>query len=130
MPICKSIRAKRTEVCNGDMRWRIDIYNPVLTSPDITNDEVDYTITKEPEVTTWAAVATYPEVAVFDSMNTEVLISHDFYIRYRPGITAEKNIRYPAGTGDYYNIVKVENFENRNEFLRLRCNIKGSENHV
>lgn len=130
MPICKKINAEHRKVCIGDMRWLIDIYNPVIVPPDITNGEIDYTVTKEPETTVWSMVKTFPNLAVFDSMNTETTISHDFYIRFRTDITPEKNIRYPAGTGLYYNIVLVENFENRNEFLRLRCNLKGVENHV
>lgn len=128
MSICKKIKDKHIQVCTGAMRWRIDIYNPVIVAPTIIDGEIDYTVNKLPLVTTWALVDTFPNVTIFDSMNTETTVSHDFYIRYRADITAELNIRYPAGTGKYYNIVHVEDFQNRREFLRLRCNLKGAEN--
>jgi len=129
MPICKKIKSEHRKVCIGDMRWLIDIFNPVIIPP-FQSDSVDYTVEKIPEATVWAAVKTLPNVAIFDAMNTEQTVSHEFYIRYRPGITPEKRIRYPATTGEYYSIVQVENFENRSEFLLIKCNIKGEENVV
>lgn len=129
MAECVKIRTKHRKPCIGEMRWRIDIYNPTITPPNLT-DEVDYTVTIEPEATVWATVKTLPNVSFFDDMNVEQVVSHEFIIRYREGISREKNIRYPSGTGQYYNIVYSENLENRNEFILMRCNLKGSETHV
>lgn len=129
MPICKKIKADHRKVCIGDMRWLIDIYNPNITPPNI-NPSVDYTITKVPLYTVFAAVKTIPNVTIFDGMNKEQTVSHEFYIRFIPDLDSNMNIRYPAGTGLYYNIVYAENFENRNEFILLKCNLKGFESVV
>jgi head-tail adaptor len=127
MPLCKKIRADHRKVCIGDMRWRIDIFTPVITPANRTLT-VDYSVTKVPFMTVWASVKTIPNVAIFDGANTEQTISHEFYIRYHDGIDEEKYIRYPASTGDFYNVVYTENFENRNEFILLKCNLRGVEN--
>ena len=126
MPSNKKIRAAHRQVSIGDMRWLIDIYDPTIQPPNLTTG-VDYTVLKIPEATVWAAVRTVTGTEVFDGMNTTVVISHEFFIRWRAGVTKEKNIVYPSGSDQYYDIVTVENFENRNEFLMLRCNIKGTQ---
>lgn len=129
MPICKKIKAFHRKGCIGDMRWRIDLFTATIKSPPIDTG-VDYSIVKTPFATVWASVKTLENVSIFDSMNTEQTISHEFVIRFLPGLTQEKYLRYPAGIGQYYNIVYVEDFENRHEFMLLKCNIKGNEANV
>lgn len=129
MPSCEKIKARHRQVCIGDMRWLIDIYTPIITPPNISNT-VDYSVVKPLVATVWAAVKTFPTEQIFDGMNTSQQTTHEFYIRWRADVTDEKNIRYPSGVGQYYNIVYIEDLENRHEFLLLRCNFKGLELNV
>lgn len=76
-------------------------------------------------IETWASLKTYAPVEFFDGVNTIRKATHKFGIRYRPGITSEMFLTHKK---IIYDIADVENFEQRNEFLILSCNVRGTKN--
>jgi hypothetical protein len=119
---CKIIKKKNTRVCIGAMVHFITIYNRSIEFPADTT--VDYNLDFIETVQVKAFVDTYPRVAQFDDVNMERTASHDFYIRWMPGIpvTVESWISY---NGDYYHILHTEHIDARRVFMRLRCTRRG-----
>ncbi len=121
MTKCATIEFKESDICIGDLKRPIQIISHTITPPMLENPE--YTIDQEDIIKRWAAVKTFPNVAVFDTANTEQTVSHDFYVRYSSLITSEHWILFK---GLRFNIVLTENLQERDEYLRLRCNIRGN----
>lgn len=77
-------------------------------------------------IETWASLKTYAASEFFDGVNVVRKATHKYGIRYRPGVTAEMFLTHK---GVIYDIIDVENFEERNEFLILSCNVRGSKRY-
>ena len=114
-------RARFRKVPVGDMRTPVIIHQAEILAPTVGVD-LGRTITNIIEPW-WCKVTTVSGVYIFDSSNIEQVITHDFQGRYQSGIDRDMVIEW---SGEYYKIISVENFENRNEFLRLRCTIRGA----
>lgn len=120
----------RRKVNIGDLFAVISIQNRNIL-PDTVTDEyyLNFTETDTDGGTgrlangeVWANVESLDSgVTVFDSVGVEQAVSHVFKIRYEP-ITTEQWLLWE---GSRYNIVTIENLENRNEFLKLNCIFKG-----
>ncbi|MCW8929395.1 MAG: phage head closure protein [Gammaproteobacteria bacterium] len=67
-------------------------------------------------------VETVSGVVLFDGVNTETPITHYIYVMYNPLITAEVWIEFENKRID---IVRVEDLDERHEFLKLFCNDQG-----
>lgn len=120
MPNCKVINKGRTKVCIGAMRTIITLHVRSIVPP--SGDSTDFNESFTNPVVVKAQIETVPNIAVFDQTNTERLVSHIFYIRYRDDVTAETWIEL---NGDKYDIINTENIEERNQWLILRCNQRG-----
>jgi len=118
---CQKIRSVHRKVCTGDMRDEIILQNraitPVISSVDFVEDFVTNT-------TVFALVKTVKGDMAFDGIDTEVDVSHHFYIRFLSGITAETWISFQSTR---FNILDVENLDNRQEFLLLRATDRGDD---
>ena len=128
MAVCTKIRRKSKRVCIGAMNRKI-VVNVRTIKPPIT-DSVDFGEEFTEEVEVWAMIDTVDGVTIFDETNTEQVITHDIYIRYRPTMTPEKWLKLPSvNSGDdvYLNIIRVENFGENNQFYRMRCNLRGRD---
>ena len=119
MPSCKKIRIPKRRYCAADLNKKIILQNRAIVAPD----HVDYTENFSTELEVWAGVKTLIGVEIFDENNVPITASHDFIIHYRDWVTAENWILFG---GNRYDILRVENFEQRNEWLRLRSTLKGS----
>lgn len=120
MATCITKKRKATRVCIGSLNQQIELYSRAITAPNANTTH--YTETFTTVKTVWAMIETLPNVTIFDSSNVERTISHDFYIRFRANINAQNWIKYK---GNYYDIVHVENYQERNQFLLLRSNVRG-----
>lgn len=114
-------RARLRKVPVGDMRTPVIIHQAEILAPTAGVDlGRSVTAVIDPW---WCKVMTVNGVYIFDSSNVEQQITHDFQGRYTSGIDRDMVIEY---AGEYYKIISVEDMENRNEFLRLRCVIRGA----
>lgn len=118
------------QVAVGDMRDRILIRQRDIGGPDFDSPAK----LKEGYKTiaaVWCKVKTnISGKQVFDGVNETtgggVILSstHVFTIRYREGITSENVVDYK---GEYYEIVRVVNPEERNMYLELNCKLLGDK---
>jgi hypothetical protein len=69
-------------------------------------------------------VETPKGLQIFDGTNTIRDITHNFYIRFIPGVTFEKWILYK---NNYYDIISVEDLEIEDKFYLLMCNLRGNQ---
>lgn len=120
MSRCKKIRIPKRRYCAADLNKRIVIQDRNISTPD----DLDYGEDFDKLKTIWAGVKTLIGVEIFDQNNVPITASHDFIIHYRVGITAENWILFE---NNRYDILRVENFEERNEWLRLRSTLRGSD---
>lgn len=117
---CKKIRIPKRRYCAADLNKKIVLQDRSISTPD----DLDYGEDFDKLKTIWAGVKTLIGVEIFDENNDVVNATHDFIIHFRVGVTAENWILYK---NNRYDILKVENFEERNEWLRLRSRLTGSD---
>ena len=122
MPKCVKIRRKRREVCIGDMRDQVVIQTRAITVP--VAGSVDLSETFSCNQTVWAMVETKTGTQVFDETNIIGVATHDIYIRYICDVTFQKWLTFK---GKKYDILDVQNLEERDEFYLLRCSFRGNE---
>ncbi len=121
MAQCQRISIKKREPCIGDLRNRIILYDRDLGANN-TNDP-DYDLTFTNAISVWAGVVTLADGQdVFSGVNIVAIAKHKFIIRYRSGITSEKWIQFNSKN---YDILSIEDPEERHEFLILYCNERG-----
>lgn len=121
MAKCSKIQKKKRQVCIGDMKDEITIQARNIKSPP--SDGVDFVEEFTGDDVVWAAVNTKSGVVFFDGTNQEVLKTHEIYIRYLQGVTAEAWVLFK---GSRYDVLQVDNLEERDEFMRLDCTNRGT----
>lgn len=122
MPACEKIRRKSRKICIGDMRDMIQVQTRTIKSP--VDGAFDFTEEFNDSLDIWALVETQSGVEVFDGANIKGVVTHLFYIRFMEGFTFEKWITFK---GQKFNIIDVQNLEERDEFYLLRCSLRGDE---
>lgn len=125
MTQCVQVKLKHRKICIGDLNKKIQLYTRSITAPrDITadDDQVDYGETFSNAVTVWAGIETKSGREIFDGSNLIGVATHFFYIRFRQGLTSESWIKF---NGEYYDILRIENWEERNEFMLLYSSVRG-----
>lgn len=123
MPKCIRIKRKKRQVCIGDLDTRIilqdrSIKPPVFGDPDFDEDFANTD-------TVWAAVNTVSGKTFFDGVNSDINISHVIFIRFDSAVTAETWVELEDG--QRLDILDTENLEQRGEFLKLTCTIRGNK---
>ena len=119
MSICVKIKKKSRKVCTGDLRDRI-----TLQDRSIAPEEIDFTENFSNNIEVWAMIATVRGLESFDGVNVETLVTHNIYIRFLPGVTEETWVLFDDRRFD---IVDVENLDERKTFLLLRCKERGQK---
>lgn len=121
---CANRRINNPKYCAGDLRNLATLQSRAITP---SNTSVDYTEVFSDAVPNssdvWVALKTVNGVTVFDSTNIERVVSHEVIMRYQSGITAEK---WFLIDGLRYDILKVENVNERNEWIRCKCTQRGT----
>ena len=122
MPKCQKIQRKKRQICIGDMNEQIllqdrGIGEPLFGSVDFTED-----FTNNDKV--WASVETVSGKTFFDGVGEEILITHEFLIRYDASVSAETWISWNSRRFD---ILTTEDYDERNEFMKLICSERGSK---
>lgn len=118
---CAPYKDKRRGVCTGDLNRRITLNSRTLNAPQTT---IFYSHSFTNSIPTWANVETVKGKEIFGGTNMDERISHIFRIRYRPNITAEFWVTF---MDVLYDIVEIENPEEDDGFLYLKCNLRGDK---
>jgi len=119
---CNAKRRKDTRICIGDLDRRIVLQLRKIKPPEA--DGIDYNETNIVEQSWWASIETVSGTTVFDGNNIEQVVTHNFYIRYLPGLTFESWVLFE---GKRYRIIDVVDYNERHEFYVLRCSLRGAE---
>lgn len=117
---CTTIRIKKRKLCAGDLRHRIELSNRKLVAPLFNS--VDFQENFKPNTTVSAAIETVTGKVYFDGASIENPITHIIYIRFDPTVTASTWIIFDERRLD---ILKVEDLDERKEFLKLTCLDRG-----
>jgi len=124
MPNCNIKKLKRRRICAGDLNIRIILKTRSTVAPQTTVDfGQEFTITK----TVWAGLETTGGRDTFYVTNLDESVGHVFYIRWFTGLTTEYWIEHQS---ENYDILKVENLEERNEWAICYCNVRGSKSQA
>lgn len=124
MAKCVRLRRKKTYVCTGSLRYPIQIYERDLEPPQNSLSMTpDYTETFTVRWTLQAMIETPKGKVIFDEVGTEKRVTHVFYTRYVPNITAQNWIQYD---GNWYDIERVINLEGNKLYLKIETIIRGS----
>jgi len=119
VPVCKSIRPPRRGLCSGDLDRRITIKSRALAAP---SSGVDFEENFAAGKTVWAALKTSKGRAMFYATNMDVAVTHVFYVRWYDTLTADLWVEYKS---ENYDIVEVENLDERDDWALLYCNVRG-----
>ena len=120
MSECERIHVRHKRLCVGDLDRRIYINNRILNTPGSTIDYSSEMVTPEK---VWSAVKTAKGRQMFFTTNEDRAVTHLFYMRYKDGVDSRCWVQYKS---EYYDIVDTENVDERDEWLVLYCNVRGS----
>lgn len=122
MPKCIKKQRRKRSICIGDLNSEIEIETRAIKAP--SNGGFSFNEQFTTTQTVYALIETKSGLQVFDGVNTISTPSHMFYIRYIENVTFENYIIYK---GDRYDVLDVENLEERDEFYLLRCSKMGKK---
>lgn len=125
MAKCVDITPTRKKICIGAFRYRININDrdaQGLTPTDAAHSET-FTLFK----TVKASIETKPARTVLQTLDgvaidPDLIATHIFMTRFLAGINTEQ---YIAFNGNNYKILKAENIDEANLWLRLSANLRG-----
>lgn len=121
-PICVKISGKKRKICIGDFDKRIKIFSrQIKIQSDI---DVDFNEEFIEQYEVWAMIHTSRGAELFDGVSLTNPFTHKIYIRFKNGITQEHWIEF---NNDKYDIIDVEDLEERHEILLLKSKIKGNK---
>lgn len=122
MAVCTKIRKKKRQYCIGDLRDTIDLQSRDITAPtefsSVDYDEDFSTV----EANLPAAINTVNGKTFFDGVSTETPITHTVGIRFIENVTAENWVLFD---GRRFDILRVENLDERSLWLELTCVDRG-----
>ena len=122
---CERINIKNRKVCYGDLNRKIVIETRSIKPPS-DDDDFDYGQEFTESQTVWATVQTTSGKDIFDGANMIGTATHLFFIKYISGLTSESMITWQ---NEKYRILRLENLDENNEFVKLYCNIRGTKDN-
>ena len=125
MAICTRIKGERREICIGDMDRVVTLQTRALGLDDNNIDATEVFVSDPGEV--FALVKTVRGETYFDGVNQERDITHHFYTYYIPGFTAES---WALLDGERYDVLEVEDLDERHVFMLLRATNRGLDSKV
>ena len=123
---CKTITGNRTKVCIADFKHPITIQYTVSTPA--TDPDFNVEATFVDILSTYAMIRTVRFVSNFqqfvDQVNTSDSADVDFFIRYTDVVDWTRSI-WVLFENQRYDVAAVENIDEKNETVRIRCSTKG-----
>jgi SPP1 family predicted phage head-tail adaptor len=108
------------QLCAGDLDRKISILSRAMVPPANGVDmSMEFTVLKTP----WAGLKTAKGKEVFYASNMQDAVTHVFYIRWYDGLETQHWIQYK---GVNYDILEIEDLDERNEWYAIYCNVRGS----
>jgi len=109
------------KICISDFKNLIKLQTRELQTD---NYSPDFNLDYKDKVEVWAKIQTTIGKEIFAGVNVDRDVTHIFTIRYIDYITAQYWILFE---GKRYDILNVENIDEENKFMRLRCNVRGED---
>ena len=122
MAACKNIRRKKRRVCIGDLDELITLQDRDIASPIFGS--VDFGEDFSADNVVWAMIETVKGGTIFDGVEEADKLTHKFYIIFDASVTAETWIVF-GSPSRRFDILDVENLDERNEFMLLSCADRG-----
>jgi head-tail adaptor len=119
MAKCKRFRPKNRRICRGDLNKVCTLWDRALKAPKFDETESGHDYSNDEPV--FCAIETVVGVEVFNQSNELVgTITHKFYILKSARVisTASTRIEY---NGQYFGILRIQNVDENDDFLRLDC---------
>ncbi len=104
----------------GDMRHRIMIHDRSITSPEF--DSIDFGEDFD-GTEAWAAILSTRGKVIMDDVGRDINATHELFIRFNSGVTAETFIQDEDGRR--FKILTVEPYDERGEYMRLLATERG-----
>ncbi len=117
----RRVQFKKAQVCIGDLRHRVTLFDRDLTEPQFGKTDFDESFTNP--VNVHAAVKTLAGKVFFDGVG-DVALTHEIVIRFRKGVTSEKWVTFESRR---LKVVDVEDIDEDHKYLRLRCTERGAD---
>ncbi len=122
MPKCKNISKSRSKLCIGSLRTSIIIYDRDQKAP--SNGESHSEEYSNPRSVRAQIETKGKGIDVFDGVSQDfITVSHVITMRFMSNLTSENWLQFG---GLNYDILKVENMDEENRYLRLYCALAGS----
>lgn len=118
------IKANNRKICIGDLKHRINVQARIISPPAAGG--VDYQLSLLQMIELQAMIQTKRGVEIFDGTNLLGVATHYFYIRYMPDLSIADIVEY---NGIVYTILDIENLDEQNDFILLRCSKRGASNN-
>ena len=116
-----TLRRDHRKLCIGDLKDRVQLQLRTIREPQFGQTEFDLEFKSDKEA--WASIKTKVGKTFFDGVSTDIALTHEIFLRYDAEITAETWIELQDDR--LLDIVAVEDFEERHEYLRLLCRERG-----
>ncbi len=118
-----TLRRGHRKICVGDLNTRITVSDREITEPAFGQTSFGESFTNA--FTPWAKIRTVNGRTIFNGVDTDVAISHEITIRHDSRVTSESWIQLADGTR--LDIRDTNDLEERNEYLVLLCNARGTQ---
>lgn len=116
----EKVNIKRRKLCAGDLRHKIELQERSIQAP--LNGSPNFTEDFKRLNSVWSALETPRGMTEFDSVGTEEVVTHIFWIRFLEGVTTETWILFK---GKRFNIILATNLEEQDEWLELKSTSRG-----
>lgn len=129
MAVCQNITPKEKKICLSALRKKVGLFRRSIVAPassqSHTHDYAQFATPFASIETKGKGVDIFDGVEISGADGIPAVASHIIMIKHRSDVTAEDYVRFG---GDNYTILKVENIDERNQYLRLFCALRGDEN--
>ncbi len=119
----QTLRRRHRKICVGDLSTVVTLETRAITEPVF--GETNFSETFSAPKQTWAMIRTVNGRTIFNGVDTDIAISHEITIRFDSSVTSETWVRLLDGTR--LNVIDVQNYEERSEYLVLLCNARGDQ---
>ena len=116
------IKRPRRDSSIGDLNTRIILHDRDIRTPLF--EQTDFTEKFSKSVEVWANARTASGQTLFTDVNVDVALTHIIIIRFDSTVTSQTWIELD---GKNIKIVNVEDLDERHEFLRLKCTLRGDK---
>ncbi len=128
MAICQNVSPKHRKLCAGDLNNEIQVLTRDLIPP--VSGDPDYTVEVDSDIApiVFCSIRTTNGQPIFDGTGTnDVQITHIFGVYFDESFTSENVVLFED---NLYQILSVEDLEERHEWMFLYCVISGTTNNA